>query len=253
LIHKNIPVLDTKQMKEVDRLMIECYNISLEQMMENTGRDLALLAKKFLNNSLADKKICVVVGNGNNGGGGLVAARNLSNWGAEVTVLVATPSKQFKPVPAKQLEIIRHLPVSVMFAGKLICFMQWNKVDLVIDAIFGYGLNRKPRGITATVIKKINAMKCPVIALDAPSGLNTDEGVVSEVTVKADATLTLALPKKGLLTSEAEKYTGDIYLSDISVPPILYTHLGLNVKPIFEHDSVIIYKSNECKNEKQAV
>ena len=83
----DIPALTTEQMIEVDRLMTDCYGITLTQMMENSGRNLALLAKEMLGGEVMHKKICIMVGNGNNGGGGLVAARHLSNWGAEVSCI----------------------------------------------------------------------------------------------------------------------------------------------------------------------
>jgi NAD(P)H-hydrate epimerase len=159
-------------MVEVDRLMIDSYGISLLQMMENAGRNLALLAKQMLNDEMIHKKICVVVGSGNNGGGGLVAARHLSNWGAEVTVLVATPTASLKPVAAQQLETVRQLPISVVFASNQAEFIDWCSYQLVIDAIFGYGINRPPEGVTAGIIQTINALDCPVLSLDAPSGLD---------------------------------------------------------------------------------
>lgn len=238
-----IPVIDTEQMIEVDRLMVRNYGISLIQMMENAGRNLALLAKQLLKGNIINRKICVVVGSGNNGGGGLVAARHLSNWGAEVTVLVATPKAEFKPMAETQLEIARHLPLSVVFAGSNEEFIDWCSCNLVIDAIWGYGLNRKPEGIALDIIENINSLDCPVLSLDVPSGVDTTNGFLSEGIVNADATLTLALPKTGLLKDEVRKFVGDLYLGDISVPPLLYGQLGLKVEPIFEKNPIILYSS----------
>jgi NAD(P)H-hydrate epimerase len=233
-------------MIEVDRLMIDCYGISLIQMMENAGRNLALLAKRMLGGLIIDKKICVVVGKGNNGGGGLVAARHLSNWGAEVTVLASSPAAAFKPVPARQLEIVRHLPISVVFADYSTKFIDWSSCTLIIDALLGYGLNKAAQGITAQLINKINILHCPVLALDTPSGLHTSNGYISDTVVRADATLTLALPKVGLLTSEAKKFVGELYLCDISVPPLLYSQLGVAVDPfLFEEDPIIALSPRE--------
>ena len=241
MYQNNIPVLNTDQMREVDRLMIDCYGISLQQMMENAGRNLALLSKKILKGDIYGKTICVIVGNGNNGGGGLVAARHLSNWGAEVTILVAKPAEKFKSIPAKQLEIVRHLPISVVFADNHIDYINWNKCHLIIDAIIGYGLNREPDKKITQIIQSINSMKCPVISLDTPSGLDTTEGVTFKTIVRADVTLTLALPKTGLIKAEAKEFVGDLYLGDISVPPLLYSQLGMKVKPLFAENPVIHY------------
>jgi len=229
-------------MIEVDRLMIECYGIKLIQMMENAGRNLAIHVKQQLGEISERTNICVVVGNGKNGGGGLTAARFLSNWGANVTVLIITSLDKFKDVPLKQLEIINHLPVSVVFAGNNSHHINWEKCDLIIDAIFGYGLNREPNGLVADTINKMNIMNCPVISLDTPSGLDTNTGYISDTVVQANSTLTLALPKIGLVNNGSHKYVGDLYLGDISVPPLLYCQLGLEVPPIFSQNSVVLYK-----------
>jgi len=232
-------------MKEVDRLMTESYGISLIQMMENAGRNMAIHAKQQLG-AISDKtNICVVVGNGNNGGGGLVAARHLSNWGANVTVLIVTSENKFKDIPRQQFDIVGHLPISVVFAGKNSHHIDWNKCDLIIDAILGYGLNRKPEGLIAETIEKINYMNCPVISLDTPSGLDTNKGYISDITVRANSTLTLALPKGGLLNKASSEFVGNLYLADISVPPILYCQLGLEVPTIFSQNTVILYKSKK--------
>ena len=235
-------------MIEVDRLMINSYGITLLQMMENAGRNLALLAKQMLGDDILNRKICVVAGNGNNGGGGLAAARHLSNWGAEVTVLIATPAADFKPVAAQQLEIVRHLPISVVFAGNQAEYIDWCSCQLVIDAIFGYGLNRSPKGMVADIIQTINTLNCQVLSLDAPSGLDTSNGHISDTLVKADATLTLALPKTGLLQENALPYVGNLYIGDISVPPLLYCQLGIKVEPIFKKNPVIRFNSSEVGN-----
>ena len=83
-----LPGLTKKQMIEVDRIMMEDYNIPVELMMENAGLALARIAAKYLDS--AEKSIGIVVGSGNNGGGGLVAARRLHSWGFDVLVIVPT-------------------------------------------------------------------------------------------------------------------------------------------------------------------
>ena len=236
-------------MIEVDRLMIDSYGITLLQMMENAGRNLALLAKQMLGDDIINRKICVITGNGNNGGGGLVGARHLSNWGAEVTVLVTAEASTFKPVAAQQLEIVRHLPISVVFADNHAEYIDWCSCQLVIDAIFGYGLNRSPEGMVARIIQSINTRDCPVLSLDAPSGLDTTNGYVSDKVVRADATLTLALPKTGLLKEEVRPYVGSLYVGDISVPPLLYCQLGIEVEPIFEKNPIIQFNRFEVEHE----
>ncbi len=242
LLQTDIPAITTEQMIEVDRLMTDCYGITLVQMMENAGRNLAELAREMMGGEVCNQKICVFSGSGNNGGGGLVAARHLSNWGAEVTVILATPADRLKPVPEFQLEIVRQLPISVVEAGSYMKFIEWGSCNFIIDSIFGYGLNREPQGITAGIINKINEVNCQILSLDAPSGLDTSIGSRFEHIVEADATLTLALPKTGLFTPEVKKYVGELYIGDISVPPILYSRLGIEVdSDLFARGAVVRY------------
>ena len=114
-----------------------------------------------------------------------------------------------------------------------------NRVDLVLDALIGYGLTGDPRGRIADWIMQVNTAACPVLALDTPSGLNTTTGVPGHPCMRATATMTLALPKTGLIAPQAAASVGDLYLADISVPPRLYARLGFELPPIFIHEQIL--------------
>ena len=225
-------------MREVDRLMIDEYGITLLQMMENAGRNLGELAKKMLGGSVKGKKILVASGKGNNGGGGLAAARHLSNWGGEVIVFI--PDDSLGEAPNHQLKTLRKLPVSVFEGAEGIKKIPITKSDLIIDSLIGYGLTGTPRGFSKTAIKNINALGGSVLSLDVPSGLDASTGKVYHPCIKADATLTLALPKVGLLNNEAKNMVvGDLYIADISVPPELYAQMGISIPQIFYKKTII--------------
>jgi NAD(P)H-hydrate epimerase len=236
-----IPAVTTAQMAEVDRLMIERYGISLIQMMENAGKNLAELARRRLGRKVRRKRIKVLCGAGNNGGGGMVAARHLSNWGAEIQVVLATAEYKLKDVPEQQWRILQAMGIakntSVIYKDS---FAEMEQPDLILDALIGYGLSGDPRGPAADWIEWMNGSGVPVISLDAPSGLDTTSGIPGNPCVRADATLTLALPKTGLLSPEAEPYVGDLFLADISVPPTLYRQMGLDIPPLFLDDTIQI-------------
>lgn len=232
-ISGDIPVLTTPQMVEVDRLMIEEYQIELIQMMENAGRNLAELARRELGGLVVSKSIALLCGAGNNGGGGLVAARHLHNWGANVSLILAFDSSRLKEIPAHQWRILMQMGLDSNKEPDL------PKADLILDALIGYGLSGDPRQPVAGWIEKANKAGRPILALDAPSGLDTTSGIPGNPCIKAAATLTLALPKMGLLTREAKDYVGDLYLADISVPPNLYRHLGVEVPNLFEKDTIL--------------
>ena len=239
MVTENIPFVDTQQMIEVDRAMMEDYKIDLIQMMENAGRNLAHLAReRFLNGDPRGRKVVVLSGTGGNGGGALVCARRLHNYGADVRVVTTKPDADFAPVPRHQLDIVRRMNVPVILAGEI---NDEETAVLIIDGIIGYSLQGSPRGTAATLIEWANNQRAPILALDAPSGLDTTSGTVFEPAIQAAATMTLALPKAGLLSDNVARQVGELYLADISVPPALYAGpaLQIPVGPIFAVSDIV--------------
>jgi NAD(P)H-hydrate epimerase len=228
------PHVSTEQMIAVDRLVVEVYGLELIQMMENAGRNLADLSRRMLGGDVRSKKIAVLCGPGNNGGGGMVAARHLHNWGAQVRWVLAEAPQSLGEVPGRQRRILEAMEVEKASAGDL------PGMDLVIDALLGYGLSGDPRSPIAEWIEQVNAAARPVLALDTPSGLDTTSGIPGSPCVRAAATLTLALPKMGLRTPQASAWVGDLYLADISVPPQLYARLGLAVPSLFHAEPIMM-------------
>ena len=105
----SVPWLSVEQMREVDRLMIDEFAITLEQMMENAGRNLALLARHLLGGDASGRRVLVLAGGGGNGGGGLVAARHLVVAGARVSLTLAAPSERLAPVTRRQYDALTRL------------------------------------------------------------------------------------------------------------------------------------------------
>ncbi len=229
-----VPLLSTAQMREVERLMIEVYQISPLQMMENAGRSLALLAKHLLDHDIMDRPLVVLAGRGNNGGGGLAAARHLLNWGAWVQIVLTHPVHEFQGAPAQQLATLQVMGAPLAWAEE-----GWElpPADLIIDALIGCGSRAAPHGKTRDLIQLANSSRAPILSLDAPSGLDTTSGQLFIPHIQATATLALALPKVGLLAGATA--CGDLYLADISVPPQLYAEMGLDVPPIFAQETLL--------------
>jgi len=233
----SIPKISTDQMIEVDRLMIEHYGIELIQMMENAGRCLALLAKqRFLNQNTAGK-IVVLAGTGGNGGGALVCARRLATWGFDISVFV-TNSDRMTPIPGHQLHILKKMGIAIHNTNQLHAVAE---IDLIIDGIIGYSLQGEPHGPAEAMIDFANQMEIPVLSLDTPSGIDLTSGRVFSKAIRAQATLTLALPKIGLYQNQVLPYRGELYLGDISVPPELYSQntLNLEVGPLFKDGDIL--------------
>ena len=213
----SMKALTSKQMAEVDELMINYYGISLVQMMENAGLGLAMMASKVINYN-KNKKIVILVGKGNNGGDGLVAARHLHNFGYNIYVVLSNSS--FKKVPLQQLNILKNIKVPIYNYNKNNNNIKKiiNGSNLIVDTLLGYNAKGNPYGSIKGLIKLANKSKGKILSLDLPSGLDPDTGKIYNPCIKANFTLTLSYPNKGLLNKKARKYTGKLYLSYLTIP-----------------------------------
>jgi NAD(P)H-hydrate epimerase len=218
-----MPAVTADQMREVDRAMVDDLHIELVQMMENAGRHLADLALSRFDPT----SVTVLAGPGGNGGGGLVAARHLANRGCHVVVVLSDPDR-LGPVPAHQADILDRIGLRPAASP--------SPADLVIDALIGYSLHGDPSGPAGALIEWANDQAAPVLALDTPSGLDVTTGAAATPVIKATATLTLALPKLGLLNAG---FVGELYVADISVPPLVYQRMGLSPPDVFRHSGVV--------------
>lgn len=229
-----IPSVTRDQMREVDRLMVDEFGILLIQMMENAGLQLARLTGRIA----AGGPIIVIVGGGNNGGGGLAAARRLHSWGFGVSVVTIKPLSSFTGLPAAQLRPLLRFGVPVCpFSGCI------PKGSVIVDALIGYGLEGAVRGESSEIIKGMNQAGTPVVSLDVPSGLDADTGLPQGVAVRADGTVTLALPKRGLLADGARQYVGQLYVADIAVPGEVLRLAGVHSPDIFREHGLIRLES----------
>lgn len=223
----DLPVVTTEQMREVDRIMVSEFGISLIQMMENAGQSLAQLTLELY----APKSVIVLAGPGGNGGGGLAAARHLANHGIELDIVLAFPEERADEAAQVQLQALRRMGIRFRTTPE-----SGHLPDVVIDALIGYGLSGPPVGVAAELIAWTNEVPAQVLALDVPSGFDAQSGRALDPCVRADATLTIAAPKRGLV---GEVKAGRIYLADISVPNDIYRRWGYRGGNIFEQEWVV--------------
>ena len=111
--------------------------------------------------------------------------------------------------------------------------------DLIVDALLGFGLSGPPSGPAARLITAANAHPAPVLAVDLPSGLDARTGHPYDPCIRADATLTLALPKTGLLAPAARPVIGELAVADIGIPAEVYARIGVHVEPLFGERSIV--------------
>jgi NAD(P)H-hydrate epimerase len=182
--------------------------------------------------------VTVLAGSGGNGGGALVAARRLENWGAAVSVALAQPATAMTAVPAHQLSILERMGIPIVAVESVASL---TAADVVLDGLIGYSLKGPPTGPAAELIEWANRQNSPVLAPDVPSGVDADTGIAFDPAIRASATVTLALPKVGLLGPGVECHVGELYLADLSVPPSLYRRppLNIRVEPLFACAEVI--------------
>lgn len=240
MLMNNVPSVTVDQMREIDRLMIEDIGVSVIMMMENASRNIAALVRTLLGGSVKGKKIVILCGKGNNAGDGLGASRHLINFGASVTCFLTTKVSELRSNAKTQYSILQKIQADVReYNGSSLSLEDFTNVDLIIDALIGYSLNGNPNDTFASFIDTANKSKKPILAVDIPSGLNGDSGFPNDPAIKATTTITLALPKVGLLAETAKKYVGELYLTDLSVPKAVYEKIGIKTPIIFENAEII--------------
>jgi len=216
-----------KEMEKIDRIAVE-QGLEIRQMMELAGwHILAFFEKLKIQKS---RKVVVVCGKGNKGGDGLTAARHLSNHGYAVSVVLV--SRDVKRDAKHQLQLLKKMQLPIFLYPNLQAKKEITKANVLIDALIGYHLGGKPRGVFQKVIEEMNRAKAKIISYDIPSGVDATSGVCLVPCIQAVATLTLALPKRGL--KKARKYFGKTVVADIGIPAFVYDRVKKGSRPPFD-------------------
>jgi len=211
-------IVSSQQMKELDRRAIEDYGIPSLLLMENAGRGVA----EVIFNIARPGRVTIFVGKGNNGGDGLVTARHLHNRGFQVFVAMLSNPSELKNDPALNYGIISKMKIPTTeistVSGKEDLLSTVEKSDVIVDAIFGVGLQKSVGGVFKSAIESINEKGRTVVSVDVPSGLDADTGEILGSAVRATHTTTLGLPKKGLFAGNGPDHAGKICVIDIGIP-----------------------------------
>lgn len=224
-----IPSVTAAQMAEVDRAAVEELGISIEMLMENAARQIALACRGMLGD-LEGRRVVCLAGTGNNGGDARAAARRLHGWGADVRcVTTAGRDRLNGDLNRRQHDILGRIGIAVarVDAARL------DDADLIVDGLLGYSVRGAPRGDTELLIREADRSRVPIVAIDLPSGLDPDTGEPLGIAIRAAVTVTLALPKAGLLRSASRNLVGELLLADIGIPPGVYERFGIDARPCF--------------------
>ena len=230
-------LVTAEQMRQADRMTIQELGIPEMVLMENAGKAVV----EFLQETFTDltkKTITIVAGAGNNGGDALVAARYLHLMGVPVKVFI-NADRGLSPSAKLNYEILLRLPVKVYWLynenSMHLLKVTVNYSDIFIDGLLGTGVNRDVSGQMEQIIDIANRRSCVKVAIDVPSGLNSDTGEIWGRCLKADYTVALAQPKRGHMLNKGMKYCGQVVVKEIGIPNEIYEKLNLNCQIIDEN------------------
>ncbi len=220
-----IPAVTESQMRKIDLVATEKFEMGILQMMENAGRNLALNVIDMLDSPSGH--VTIMAGSGGNGGGGICCARHLHNRGFKVHILLDRDPSGLRGTALSQLRILEKAGLGVVKSDD--AEQRLKEAEIVIDALIGYSLQGVPRGRIAELITLSNQNAARVLSLDLPSGMNATTGETPGVVILPERTLTLGLPKTGLRYLD-----GELYLADVGIPPEVYHSLDIHFEPFFE-------------------
>ena len=203
------------QVRELDRIAIEERGIPGYTLMGRAGEAAFELLRQRWPQA---RRIAVVCGGGNNGGDGYVVARLARKAGLDVLVLTLADPDGLRGAAQTAWRDARDadVPTTIFTAAGL------SGADLLVDAILGTGLEREVSGAWRDAIEAMNAHPADVLAIDIPSGLHADTGVILGAAIRAAATITFIGLKQGLFTGQGPACRGEIHFADLGVPPDIY-------------------------------
>ena len=231
---ENMKVVTATEMRQIDQDTIEGIGIPGIVLMETAG---SAIVRAIEQHYQTCQRIGIFAGKGNNGGDGIVIARQLAHIGRDVHLFLVSPQENFTGEAQTNLQIAKRLTASfglqttpkgglrieeiltgTGFYGTGTVPTTLASCELLIDAILGTGLRGTVRDPIATIINAINRLPTPVLSVDLPSGLDADTGHPLGTCIQADRTVTIGLPKRGLLMHPGAELTGKLEIADIGFP-----------------------------------
>ena len=224
---QHLLLANAAESREADRLTIESFGITGDTLMEIAGNK---AAEVILSDLPAPCKVLFVCGKGNNAGDALVIARILMNEGYQVLLYPVFGTEGFSPDARRNFDRLIHLATELQTPVEI--WDEWHhdvSVKLIVDGIFGTGLERAVRSPVSDVIAAINGSGCPVYAMDIPSGLNSDSGEVNGCSVKAYKTIQFGIQKAGCYLGDGPYFSGIRTLATLPFPVIYKKDIRLRL------------------------
>jgi hydroxyethylthiazole kinase-like uncharacterized protein yjeF len=212
-------VVTAEEMREMDRLTIQEYGVPSLTLMERAGAGVsAAILENF--SAAAKRGVLIVAGKGNNGGDGFVVARLLKKQRIRCAVALLAKREELSPDAAHNCRVFEKSKGRVMeIAGDGLDFLARQIADhgLLVDAILGTGVKNEVQGLYAEAITLMNVSGLPIVAVDIPSGLDTDRGVALGVAIQAETTIALGYAKIGEVIYPGIDFVGDLAVADIGI------------------------------------
>lgn len=231
MIEGAFPVVTGEQMAAVDKAMVEVCGLELVQVMEVAGRAVAVVARKWLQRASAEGTVAILCGSGGNGGDGFVCGRYLFGWGIPVELWALRKPDEMRGLAAHQLDVCRKIGMTVIDPERRPHF---DDASLIIDGLFGFGLSAAPTGRAAELIASANDSPAAILAIDMPSGIDATTGDALDPAIRAAITVTLGLPKQGLVRDPGARNAGTVVVADIGIPAAAYQAVGIPLTTAFQ-------------------
>ncbi|RJP78927.1 MAG: NAD(P)H-hydrate dehydratase [Candidatus Zixiibacteriota bacterium] len=212
-------IATAEEMRRLDQAAIEETGIPGLVLMENASWGILRTIREMIGPELAGRRILIACGKGNNGGDGYAVARHLLNRKADVRVLTAGPVEELKGDALTNARIFQNMGGSVTEVKMHGPMPGPPPGELIVDALLGTGVQGAAKGLVARMIDWINARPEPVLAVDIPSGVDSDTGQVHGPAVRAECTVTMGMRKRGLVLPPGRELAGRVSVANISLPP----------------------------------
>lgn len=237
-----------EQMRAIDRATAEVIGIPSIVLMENAAREVVRVCIQETSN-IPSPKVLIFSGKGNNGGDGFAAARLLNDRNVECKIVFLFNQDELSSDAQINYNIAINSGLYIITDIKE-AILETVRADIVVDALFGTGLSRGVSGVFADIINIINTYSKKVISVDIPSGVNSDDGRIMGIAVKADVTVTFALPKIGMLLYPGASFCGRIEIANISIQESTIVEMNLKTGFLDKKDVLSLLPEREKRTNK---
>jgi len=230
---KDFQIVNAQEMRQLDKLTLNEKNLQSFDLMEHAGRSIFYYLIKHQIFTVSDT-LLIVSGIGNNGGDALICALAMFEKQLNPKVVIVGELENQSLENKLAIQKLDEIQVPITYISSTDDIETFTSLvdntTIIIEGLFGIGLNSNVEGFYNTVISKINQSYAQVISIDIPSGINADNGLVMEIAVKADHTLVIQNYKQGNLLNDALDYSGEMHLLDIGILQTLFEEPQLLLK-----------------------